>query len=92
MKVSLMTSDAPQDDLMKQDFDIWASTSDTNYAQRFSAVCLLTASYMAEVLGKNKVDSIFDLNVKFFALDNFCLDFWTDPYCLGWNQNRAMVL
>ena len=55
MKVKLMTSDTPQDDLMEEDFDIWATTADRNYASRFSAVCLLTASYMAEVLGKEKV-------------------------------------
>ena len=55
MKIKLMTSDTPQDDLMQEDFNIWASTSDFDYAKRFSAVCLLTASYMAEVLGKNKV-------------------------------------
>ena len=54
MQVATMTSDSPQDDLMEEDFDIWATTSDRNYARQFSAVCLLTASYMAEVLGKNK--------------------------------------
>ena len=54
MQVAMMTNDAPQDDLMKEDFVIWATTSDRSYTSRFSAVCLLTASYMAEVLGKNK--------------------------------------
>lgn len=54
MRVKLMTSDTPQDDLMEEDFGIWATTADRNYARRFSAVCLLTASYMADILGKDK--------------------------------------
>ena len=54
MKVKLMTSDTPQDDLMEEDFGIWAKTVNKGYTDRFSAVCLLTASYMAEILGKDK--------------------------------------
>ena len=54
MKIKLMTSDTPQDDLMEEDFGIWAKTVDKGYTDRFSAVCLLTASYMAEILGKDK--------------------------------------
>ena len=56
MKLATMASESPQDDLMEETFngDGWATTANTKYAGSFSAVCLLTASYMAEVLGKNK--------------------------------------
>ena len=53
--VKLMTSDEPQEDLMNEDWAIWAKSSQTNYVSAFSAVCLLTARYMADALGKDKV-------------------------------------
>ena len=50
-----MTSDEPQDDLMDDGFITWANTNDAKNVKIFSAVCLLTAKYMADVLGKEKV-------------------------------------
>ena len=50
-----MTSDEPQDELMGEDSIIWAKSNDADKVRKFSAVCLLTAKYMADVLGKEKV-------------------------------------
>ena len=46
----------PQDDLMHEDWKSWANTSESVFVSAFSAVCLLTARYMADVLGKDKVN------------------------------------
>ena len=46
----------PQDDLMHEDWRSWAKTNESVFVSAFSAVCLLTARYMADVLGKNKVN------------------------------------
>ena len=46
-------SDSPQDDLMKEGH--WFTTSDSKDMQRMSAVCALTARYISDVLGKDKV-------------------------------------
>ena len=56
-QVKQMTASTPQDDLMQyaNDWESWALSNDTNHVKKFSAVCLLTARYMADVLGKNKV-------------------------------------
>ena len=54
-KTKHMTSAEPQDDLMEEDFIIWAKSTDENYVNAFSAVCLLTATYWADVMGKEKV-------------------------------------
>ena len=57
-KVKMMKSDQPQDDLMDEDLDWknnWVESADTDLVQTFSAVCLLTVRYMADVLGKDKV-------------------------------------
>ena len=57
-KVKMMKSDQPQDDLMDEDLEWknnWAKSSNTDLVQTFSAVCLLTIQYMADVLGKDKV-------------------------------------
>ena len=54
-RLKSMTSDEPQDDLMEDGFITWANTNDANIVKTFSAVCLLTAKYMADVLGKEKV-------------------------------------
>ena len=53
-RLAKMSSETPQNDLMSLDFEKWVSTSEY-LTRRFSAICVLTASYMAEVLGKNKV-------------------------------------
>jgi sialate O-acetylesterase len=64
--VKLMTSDEPQEDLMNEDWAIWAKSSQTNYVSAFSAVCLLTARYMADAIGKDKVlESNGELNIKY---------------------------
>ena len=57
-RLARMASETPQDDLIDLDFEKWASTSESDLTRRFSAICVLTASYMAEVLGKNKVQNI----------------------------------
>ena len=58
-RLARMTSETPQDDLIELEYEKWngkwVSTSDSDLTKRFSAICVLTASYMAEVLGKNKV-------------------------------------
>ena len=54
-RLKAMTSDEPQDDLIGEDFITWANTKDAYKVKSFSAVCLLTAKYMADVLGKEKV-------------------------------------
>ena len=50
-----MYSDSPQKDLMKEGH--WFTSKDTQNTNvgRMSAVCLLTARYIADVLGKEKV-------------------------------------
>ena len=53
--VKLMTSDTPQDDLVAEQWTEWAKTSESNMVKSFSAVCLLTARYMADSMGKDKV-------------------------------------
>ena len=53
--VKLMTSDSPQDDLVAEQWTKWAKTSESNMVKGFSAVCLLTAKYMADQMGKDKV-------------------------------------
>ena len=54
-KIKMMTASEPQDDLMDYDFKTWISSNDKENIKVFSAVCLLTIRYMADVLGKNKV-------------------------------------
>ena len=51
-------SNKPQDDLIEEDFqwqNNWAKSNESNLVGEFSAICLLTARYMADVLGKDKV-------------------------------------
>ena len=55
-KLDRMYSPDIQDDLIKDQSIGWTSTQDTESTKHFSAVCLLTARYMADVLGKNKVN------------------------------------
>ena len=54
-KLDRMYSLDIQDDLIKDQSIGWTSTQDTESTKQFSAVCLLTARYMADVLGKDKV-------------------------------------
>ena len=54
-KLALMTASNPQDDLKETEFETWARSDDSTSVSQFSAVCLLTARYMADVLGKDKV-------------------------------------
>jgi sialate O-acetylesterase len=54
-KVKHMTSESPQDDLAQLDWSTWKRADETLFVSGFSAVCLLTARYMADVLGKEKV-------------------------------------
>merc|ERR1719228_679690 len=51
-RVVHMTSDEPQDDLMNEDAITWVKSNNAARVGQFSAVCLLTAKYMADVLGK----------------------------------------
>ena len=53
--VKLMTSNSPQDDLIAEDWTDWEKTTSTARVSQFSAVCLLTARFMADALGKDKV-------------------------------------
>lgn len=54
-KLKWMTSDNQENDLLEEDFTRWAKSNETEYISPFSAVCLLTARYMADTLGKDKV-------------------------------------
>ena len=66
-KLEHMTSPKPQEDLMTVNYyKTWVSSSDEVGVSSFSAICLLTAKYMADVLGKDKVillDLIFILMI-----------------------------
>ena len=55
-RLNYMTAKEPQDDLMSLDFTSWARPNEVDQIKKFSAVCLLTIKYMADVLGKNKAD------------------------------------
>ena len=59
-RLAYMYSDEPQDDLSGLDFDAWAKPDEVDKVKKFSAVCLLTARYMADVLGKDKVFGLID--------------------------------
>lgn len=59
-KLQLQANAEPQDDLNNLDFEYWAKTDDVNAIKRFSAVCLLTARYMADVLGKEKTIGLIE--------------------------------
>ena len=57
--IKRMTASEPQDDLMALDGNTgtkWISSDDATYVSRISAICTLTAKYMADILGKNKVN------------------------------------
>ena len=57
-KVKLMSNSEAQDDLVQEDpqyRENWAKSNEADKVGSFSAVCLLTAKYMADVLGSNKV-------------------------------------
>lgn len=58
-KVKTMTSDTEQDDLMIEDGAMWFK-SDEPYVKGFSAVCLLTARYISEILGKDKAFGLIE--------------------------------
>merc|ERR1712209_58375 len=57
-----MTSESPQEDLLDEDWNVWAKSSQSNYVSSFSAVCLLTARYMADQMGKDKVFGLIESN------------------------------
>ena len=59
-RLAYMYSDEPQDDLSGLDFEAWSKPDEVDKVKRFSAVCLLTARYMADVLGKDKVFGLID--------------------------------
>ena len=61
-KLALMTDSNPLDDLKEIDFETWARSDDSSAVSQFSAVCLLTARYMADVLGKDKVCKLIFYN------------------------------
>ena len=56
-----MASNEKQNDLLIKDVK-WTSTSDVESLKKFSAVCSLTAKFMANVLGKDKVFGLIDTN------------------------------
>ena len=55
IKLAHLKAEDPQDDIMDPDNPLWFPTSNTGAVRSFSAVCLLTARYFADVLGKDKV-------------------------------------
>ena len=57
--IKKMTASEPQDDLIALDDNTgikWISSDDATYVSRISAICTLTAKYMADTMGKNKVN------------------------------------
>ena len=58
--LDFMFSDQPQDDLLKDQNFGWESTSNSDAVREFSAVCLLTARFMADTLGKDKVFGLIE--------------------------------
>merc|ERR1719270_2395870 len=60
--VKLMASYEPQEDLMAEAWTDWEKTTSTSEVSQFSAVCLLTARYMADTLGKDKVFGLIESN------------------------------
>ena len=80
--VKLMTSITPQDDLMAEQWTDWEKTTSTDKVSQFSAVCLLTARYMADTLGKDKVIRI---SYIFLNLIEICIvlvpKYITYKYC-----------
>ena len=63
-KLSHMTSSEPEEDLLELDplYKTWTS-ADKNNVELFSAVCLLTARFMADTLGQNKVSYLYFKNM-----------------------------
>ena len=57
-----MTASDPQNDLQTDPPIEWEPTSNANAVRQFSAVCLLTARYMADALGKDKVFGLIESN------------------------------
>ena len=57
-----MTASDPQNDLQTDPLIVWEPTSNANAVRQFSAVCLLTARYMADALGKDKVFGLIESN------------------------------
>ena len=49
-----MTNDTPQNDLVTEDWTVWADSSDSALLGSFSAVCYLFARSISEKIG-NKV-------------------------------------
>jgi len=47
---------------MAEDWTAWEKTTSTNRVKQFSAVCLLTARYMADAMGKDKVFGLIESN------------------------------
>ncbi len=68
-RLNHMTSDMPQDEIMNENLGGWGKTDDATFVGGFSAVCLLTASYMADALGKDTVKwlSLLMFNRKIFS-------------------------
>ena len=69
-RVKTMTASEPQNDLMEFDdhWGKWASVNETPWVRSFSAVCLLTAKYMADAMGKNKVCTYVENTYLFHKL------------------------
>ena len=72
-----ITSDKRQDDLLDKT-RTWADTSDIDSLKPFSAVCLLTAKYMADVLGKDKVFGLIET-----TWGGTRIEAWMSPEALG---------
>ena len=71
-QVKMMLSQEQQDDLMEEDWIIWSNTNESVVVSQFSAVCLLTARYMADILGKDKVIK-YNIFCHFLLYDMFAL-------------------
>ena len=54
-KINHQTSETPLDDLKVESGVGWSKTDNAGMVKAFSAVCLLTATYLADAMGKDKV-------------------------------------
>ena len=69
-RIPHQTSETIQDDFLNKNI-VWTSNFDTDSVKQFSAVCLLTAKYMAEVLGKDKVLPLKRHDIPTLKIDIF---------------------
>ena len=90
--IKKMTASEPQNDLIALDDNTgikWISSDDATYVSRISAICTLTAKYMADTMGKNKVNH-FIILIRLITIScqhasKIFTDIWINSSSMGWN-------